>query len=197
MLTLVYFPFTLQQETCSFYKCLHVGFVSSKLVLKKCHHVLDDFLHCHQQKPSLLCPFAYLLSLFLHLKIAIEANNPSKIKLSIQPALHYKGTENCRQSKQESTKQFWKGSWTCDSSQFSINMGTVVTLYLDTITFIPLNSGDRGRSPGGQLEQSHPYLWAADECFLPQNIPSSHESSFLRFGTTPAEFHMSLQKWAA
>lgn len=53
-------------------------------------YVLEDSLHCHQQKQPLVCPFAYLLSLFLHLKVATEANNPSKIKLPIQFALHYK-----------------------------------------------------------------------------------------------------------
>lgn len=89
-------------------KCLHVDFISLKLVLKKTVSVLEDSLHCHQQKPSLVCPFAYLLSLVLHLEAATEGNNPPKIKLSIQAICTSSQKESrSRQPKQGATKQLY------------------------------------------------------------------------------------------
>lgn len=73
----------IQVPTCWLY-FFKIGFENTS------SYVLEDSLYRHQQMPTLVCPFAYRLSLFLHLEVAIEANNPSKIKLSIQFALHYK-----------------------------------------------------------------------------------------------------------
>lgn len=51
--------------------------------------MLEYSLHHHRQKPSLICPSTYLLSLFSYFQVVTETSNPSKTKLSIPFALHY------------------------------------------------------------------------------------------------------------